>query len=140
MQDLFVTEKDSFDISVNYLREGGKITVRRTEALSEAEKASGKFKTISIRFVVPTWTQAQEIMRTSTPYVAGRPQIDFGVFQAALARSLARGWDLKDEEGKEVAFSMEQFGNLRPEIGRAVFESLQEKLNEIGVYDSILAS
>jgi hypothetical protein len=140
VQDLFVTDKDSFEVSVNYLREGGKLVVRRADTLDEAEKASGKFKAISIKFVVPTWTKAQEIMRASTPYVNGRPQIDFGVFQIALMRALACGWDLKDEKGEETVFSLEQLGNIRPEIGRAIFEGLQEKLNEIGVYDSILAS
>jgi len=140
MQDLFVTDKDSFEISVYYSREGGKVEIRRTEALDEVEKASGKFKSLSVKFTVPTWNQAHDIMRSSTPYINGRPQLDFGVFQAVLTRTLAYGWDLKDEEGKDVAFSLEQFGSMRPEIGRAVFEGLQEKLTEYGVYDSILAS
>ena len=140
MQDLFVTDKDAFEVSVYYTREGGRLEIKNSSALKDEEKSSGKFKSISVKFTVPTWSQAQEIMRSSTTFANGRPHMDFGVFQVAMMKVLASGWDVKDDEGKEVPYSLERLGSLRPEIGRAIFEGLQEKLTEYGVYDTILIS
>lgn len=134
---LFVTKEDVFTIAVFYTKEGEMKVVKETD-LKEEEKAS--YEKFEIEFVMPDFGVAKDIMRNSVEYVRGSSILNTSAFTNSLLTALARKWNLKDENGKEIPLDLQKLNELRPDIVRIFIELLQEKLTKDGIYEAILLS
>jgi len=140
MSGIFVSDKDTFTVSVYYSLDGAKLLVR-PGSISETEKQSGKFKQVTLTCKMPSWFDAQLLVRSCTQVSNGRPVVNFSELHGQLLRGLATGWDMKDEDGTtDLPYSLEQLGKLRPQIARGLVDAVLQKLIEDGVYESIVVS
>jgi hypothetical protein len=137
MSRLFVTKDDTFTLSILYSKEG-ELKVSRVEAVAKEEIA--KWEQFDIEFILPDFGTAKGIMRNSTDHDGGRSFLNIGMFNNAILISLARKWNLKDDDGKDIPIDMSKLNELRPDIARLFVELLAEKLQKEGLYDAILLS
>lgn len=134
---LFVTRSDSFNLSVMFTKDG-KMKVAKHDFIPENEKE--QWEKFEIEFVLPDFGTAKGIMRNSVEFDRGTQVLNTGMFNNNLLLALARKWNLKDEDGKEIPMDLQKLNELRPDITRVFIELLQEKLSQEGLYESILAS
>ena len=141
MSSIFVSDKDSFEVTVYYCREGEKFSVRNGKGFSESEKKAKDYKSITITCKTPSWIDAKVIVRECTRFENGRGNINFSELHTQLLRMLIKGWDMKDEDGvTDLPFSLDQLDIMRPEIARGLVDAVLQKLIEDGIYESILMS
>lgn len=134
---LFVTKEDTFTLSILYTKEG-ELKVSKVEAV--AKEDLDKWERFDVEFILPDFGTAKGIMRNSTDHDGGRSFLNIGMFNNAMLVSLARKWNLKDDDGKEITLDMSKLNELRPDITRLFVELLAEKLQKEGLYDAILLS
>lgn len=134
---LFVTNEDVFSLSVFYTKDG-EMKVAKESDVKEEEK--DKWEKFEMEFSMPDFGTAKAIMRNSVEYGNGATILNPSSFTNSLLTALARKWNLKDDDGKEIALDMQKLNELRPDIARIFIELLQEKLTKNGVYEAILLS
>jgi len=136
---IFVSREDTFPLTVYYTKEGD-FTVKKPNDLSDDEKASGEYDSVTIKFSVPDHASAKSLMRRSTTFVGGMQSFDQGTFNNVLFEMLAKSWDLKDENGKAISFDAVKLNDLRPDIVRTFINLLQDELDTKGLYMAVLQS
>ncbi len=134
---LFVTKEDTFSLAILYTKEG-EMKVSKVEDVKPEEME--KWDKFEVEFILPDFGTAKGIMRNSMESENGRSFLNIGLFNNALLISLARKWNLKDDNGNEIPLDMTKLNELRPDIARAFVELLAVKLHKEGLYDSILLS
>ena len=130
---LFVTKDDTFTLKVLYTKDGTMKVSKEADVPEKEREAWDKFE---VEFVLPDFGTAKGIMRAALD----NDKVNIGQFNNALLCSLARKWNLLDEEGKEIPLDLSKLNELRPDITRMFVELLQEKLSKEGLYDAILFS
>ena len=130
---LFVTKDDTFTLRVFYTKDG---TLKVSKEADVPEKEKENWEKFEVEFVLPDFGTAKGIMRASIE----NDKVNIGQFNNALLCSLARKWNLLDEEQKEIPLDLAKLNELRPDITRMFVELLQEKLSKEGLYDAILFS
>ena len=136
---VFVSREDTFPLTVFYTSEGD-FAVKKPEELTDEEKESEDYSSITIKFSVPDHATAKVLMRRSTTFVGSVSSLDQGTFSNMLFEMLAKSWDLKDENGKSVEFDAQKMNDMRPDIVRAFIDLLQEELDVRGLYMAVLQS
>jgi len=134
---LFVTKSDVFPLVVLYTKEG-ELKVSRETDVEEEEKS--KWEKFEIQFMVPDFGMAKSIVRMSTDFEKGSNVLSASLFTDNLLKGLAKSWNLKDEDGKDIPLDFQKLNELRPDITRLFVELLQEKLSKDGLYEAILLS
>lgn len=135
---LFVKKEDSFTLTVLFTKDGD-LKVSRVEDVSEVDMP--KWEKFEIEFSLPDFGTAKGIMRNSIDFDAANNQVvNLGAFNNALLATLARRWNLTDEDGKEMECDLAKLNELRPDIVRLFVELLHEKLRKEGMYQAILLS
>jgi len=137
MNDLFVSEEDSFPLTVYYTKEDG-FRAYAEDELNAEDKKSGKYKSIEITFLMPDWETGRNIMQGSIIHYEGQAMLSNTEFQNNLFQALVSDWDLCDSDGNKVEFSYSQLVRMRPDIVRCFIAMLQRKLMEEGVLAAIL--
>jgi hypothetical protein len=130
---LFVTKDDAFTLKVLFTKDG---TMKVSKEADVPEKEREVWEKFEVEFVLPDFGTAKGIMRAALD----NDKVNIGQFNNALLCSLARKWNLLDEEGKEIPLDLSKLNELRPDITRMFVELLQEKLSKEGLYDAILFS
>jgi len=134
---LFVTKDDNFTLTV-YFTKDGTLKVSREKDIPENEKE--QWEKFDIEFTLPDYGTSKGIMRASVEYMGNGQVLNVGQFNNALLCSMARKWNLVDDDGKEIPLDLQKLNELRPDITRLFVELLQEKLTQEGLYDSIMFS
>jgi len=136
---VFVSRDDTFPLTVYYTKEG-EFAVKKPEDLTEEEKVSEEYNSITIKFSVPGHAVSKMLMRRSTTFVGGASTFDHGTFNNMLFEVLSKSWDLKDDNGKAIDFDIMKLNDMRPDIVRAFVDLLQNELDVRGLYMAILQS
>jgi len=136
---IFVSRDDTFPLTVYYVKEGD-FAVRKPDDLTEDEKNSDEYDSVTIKFTLPDHSISKMLMRRSTTFVGGASTFDHGTFNNILFEILAKSWDLKDDNGKAIDFDVMKLNDMRPDIVRAFVEQLQNELDDRGLYMAILQS
>jgi len=114
---LFVSRKKTFEITVLFTKEG-KMDVSSVEDVPDAER--DKWEEFTMRFRYPDFGVSKLIMRNATVVHNGENILDFASLNNALLQFLAVGWNLKDDNEKELKLDLEKLNEMRPDITRAV--------------------
>ena len=130
---LFITKDDIFKLTVLYTKDGDLKVAKETDVL---EKEKANWEKFEIEFSYPDYGTSKGIMRAATE----SDRINIGMLNNALLCSLAKKWNLVDEEEKEIPIDLMKLNELRPDITRIFVELLQERLAKEGLYDAILFS
>lgn len=136
---IFVSREDTFELTVYYAKEGD-FAVKRPDDLTDEERESGGYLSLTIKFGIPDHATSKALMRRSTTYVGGTAGFDAATFNNLLFETLAKSWDVKDDNGKPLDFDIMKLNDMRPDIVRAFVDLLQEKLEELGLYIAVLQS
>jgi hypothetical protein len=134
---IFVSKNDEFKLSVYYTKDG-KFDVKEKEEIEEADLP--KYGVITVTFRVPNYNVSKAIMNESTVYDGQRPSLNFSAFNTALMTYLAKGWDVKSEDGEDIPYSFEKLNELRPDIALKFVDTLIKHLKENGIYESLILS
>lgn len=134
---LFVTKDDNFTLTLYFTKDGA-LKVAREKDVPETEK--DQWEKFEVEFSLPDYGTAKGIMRASVDNMGNGQTLNVGQFNNALLCSMARKWNLVDDDGKEIPLDLQKLNELRPDITRLLVELLQEKLSKEGLYDSILYS
>jgi hypothetical protein len=136
IDDILVSDQDSFDLSVYYKREGSQVTV--VPATDKLHMPDAKLITITFR--LPDWETSRKIMMSSSYIIEGRQTMDNSAFRKALFESTATSWNVIDSEGNPLALDAELLARTRPDIMRCFLDLLERKLVEEDIYPSIIGS
>jgi len=134
---LFVGKEDFFTLTVLFTKEG-ELRVARESEVPKSEL--DKWEKFEIQFVLPDFGTAKGIMRNSMDFDGTNQVLNLGMFNNALMLTLAKSWNLKDQDEKDLPLNLEKLNELRPDIVRMFVELLHEKLTEEGIYEAVLLS
>lgn len=125
MSGIFVDEKERIEIEVSYkISPEGKL-----EIVPNKEEGC---ESLTVKFAIPDYQMSQRILQTSmksTP--EGGLTMDIFIMQQSLLMGLAREWDAKDNNGKEIALTATALGNLKVEIARTLISKLMDRVGGI---------
>ena len=126
MSGIFVDEKDRIEIEVSFKvsPEGGKL-----EILPNKEPGC---ESLTVKFAIPDYQMSQRILQTSMkPTPEGGLTMDIFIMQQSLLMGLAREWDAKDKDGKEIPLTATALGNLKIEVARTLISKLMDRVGGI---------
>jgi len=140
MSDIFVDEKELFDVKVYYTinDETGNMVVFGNSEVADDDVS--EMKSITFNFRYPDWILSRTIMRSGRVNVEGEILIDTSQLHASLFQFLCVDWDVVDGDGSEIEFSYEKLVTVRPDIARCAINELQTILIEKGIWRSLLDS
>lgn len=118
--DMFIDEKDTFDISIYYLDDNNE--------LKTFEEKKDNCKSLTITFRHPDFNIAQQIIQFSTDLSDNGPVINFFKLRYALIIFLSKKWDAKDKDGKLIDINLQNIGKLKPDIAAYFMKKVQEKV------------
>lgn len=140
MTNIFIDEKDSFDVKVYYtISDDANRMLVYGESEVDEERAK-EMKHITFTFRRPDWITSRAIMRSCRMHAEGEILVDVGQLNASLFQFLCKDWDLVDGEGKEVEFSYEKMTTVRPDIARCACNEVQTRLIEEGIWSALIDS
>lgn len=139
IDDILVSDKDLFKLSVYYKRDGHSLIV--VPAINKVDlENDSDISLIEIEFKVPDWKTCRSIVRNNTYHINGVQDLDSGSFRQSLIENMAVGWNVVDSEGNKVKLDIEYLGKTRPDVVRCFIEMLERKLVEEGIYTAIVGS
>jgi hypothetical protein len=125
MSGIFVERDDTFKIQVYY-----KVDEKEGVTIEEAEGEG--VESLSVVFGRPDFSTSQQIVDSST-YTDGNgdPAINIIHLKQTLLYSLARSWDAKGPDGKDIELNNESISKLRVVIAKALIEKLIEEVGPV---------
>jgi len=138
MDDIMISDKDTFDLTVYYKREGGVLFAVPGYTRIDASPDMKDMKELTVKMRQPDWQTAKTAVRNNTMLISGRSVIDHVSLRQSLFEMMAVSWNIVDAEGEPVALDLDSLGKTRPEIMRCFVEMLERKLVEQGIYHSIV--
>jgi hypothetical protein len=140
VDDIMVSDKDSFDLTVYYKKEGTNIVVVPGTIGNKPVAIIEGAKSITIKLVIPDWSKSRQIIRESTYHINGVQTLDTASFRQLLFECMATSWNVVDNDGTPVQLDSESLGKTRPDIMRCFLDMLEQKLVEENIYTAILGS
>lgn len=134
---LFVKNDETINVSVYFTKDGSMDILSPAEYEALDEEGQGQYEELRMTFRTPNFAAAKMIMRTS---LDDNGNMHMGLFNNAMLNLLAVGWNVTDEQGQEIPVDPQKLNEMRPDIARALIALLTDKLDEIGLYSSILLS
>ena len=134
---LFVRQEDTFEVIVYFTKEGGMDILGPVDYDKLDETGKGQYEKFRVTFKIPNFAVAKMIMRSS---LDDNGNMHIGLFNNAMLNLLAVGWNVMDDKEQEIPVDVQKLNEMRPDIARALVTLLTEKLDEIGLYSSILLS
>ena len=123
----FITNEDTFDVSVNYYRDGKKVIVEDTEGFDSKKQQS--VITFEIRY--PSQADCETIMRNCKDiYVENGEKLDVRTFlKVELIRflTLVKSWNLSQ------AMNNENVMNLHPDLIRSTLGKIRTEIGTNGI-------
>lgn len=124
--DVFITEGDTFDISIKYYNKNGKLFVKKID--DDFDDSASGIRTIDITFKYPSQGDCMMIERNMESIESATENLKtFLRMEYNRFLILARKWNLPEKlEESEVL-------RLRPKMIKAIFQELREKIDMDGI-------
>lgn len=121
---IFVDVKERVEIKIYYRTKDGKIEI--------LEDKEDKCDALTVKFATPDYNISQRIIQSCTRQSeSGGSSIDLFALQQNMLIGLAREWDAKDDEGKDVPLTPTTIGTLRVDIAKALIAKLMEQVGSV---------
>ena len=127
--DIFITEKDTFDVSVSYYKEEGKLMVEVADTDYVADK---KTNTVSMTFKYPsqgdTTTISNHVFSKGIKTSENLDIMEWSRLQLSRFACLLRKWSI------DKPITNENVMNLHPKLVKAVLAKVNDVIGSEGIF------
>jgi len=123
-EDIFITEKDTFEITIRYYKVNGKIKVEKVA--EDFDSKSSEVKSFTMTFKYPSHGDYEGIMNSSTYKSPDQMKVS-DIIQMELSRmvTLFRTWSLKQDITRMI--------EMDPDILKAACTLIREEIGLKGI-------
>jgi hypothetical protein len=125
MTSPFIDDSCDFELTVFFTEKNGETII--------LPKKEDKCESITVKFRSPDFATSQQVLQACTRMTdQGIPSINYLQLQTSLLYALAKSWDAKDSDGKEML--IDNIGSLKVNIAKSLVEQLAVKVSSTGLF------